>query len=97
MPDTRDALMDVATTGRHPIVDRITQTGTMAGGGSRVSCAGDRTSIAAPKNPPCEDYLTELNVAQRAAATFGVPSAGAQNAVPPLLIIAGALCIGLAQ
>ena len=90
MPDTRDALIDVATTGRYPIVDRITQTGEMAGGGSRVFCAGDHTSTAAPENQPCEDYLTELNVAQRAAATFGVPSAGAQNAVPPLLIIAGA-------
>ena len=45
---------------------------------------------AAPAKPPGDDYLAELNDAQRAAATFGITSACTSNAVPPLLIIAGA-------
>ncbi len=37
-----------------------------------------------------EDYLAELNDAQRAAATFGIGGAAVPMPVPPLLIIAGA-------
>jgi DNA helicase-2/ATP-dependent DNA helicase PcrA len=47
-------------------------------------------STATLEKPQIEDYLAELNAAQRAAATSGITRACAPSGVPPLLIIAGA-------
>jgi DNA helicase-2/ATP-dependent DNA helicase PcrA len=50
-----------------------------------------RRSLADLETKPLgEDYLTELNAAQRAAATYGIDRASTSKAVPPILIIAGA-------
>jgi len=52
--------------------------------------ATDNTATAEIENRKIEEYLAELNTAQRAAATFGISRASTPEAVPPLLIIAGA-------
>ena len=62
----------------------------LAAEGCGMSGATGRGTGAMPDEAPGEAYLTELNSAQRDAATFGIASAGTHHDVPPLLIIAGA-------
>ena len=90
MLDTRQALFDPESNGLNRISDCVTETGAMTVVGSRVSGNQDSTSSVGLEKPQNEDYLTELNASQRAAATFGIAPARTQQVVPPLLIIAGA-------